>query len=408
MSRGQKILIPVLALLILGILMLIHSSPPPVDWSPSYEQTDSRPLGARVFYDLVRDAKGDWRDVSVSPFEALGEAPKSGTYVFINQSFQSDPDEVELLLDWVREGGHLFVSASSISKNLTDSLGLKIETFEELFVEKREFEYSLLQPMSLAKPVSTERFSYRTFFSWPDSIPVRTLGEIREPDSSEEAEFQPNFVQLSLGQGLVTLHTFPEAFSNYFLLGKNNPSYTEQVLGIWDLNQPILLDHYIKEGKSVPSTPLYLILGNPNLKAAYYACWVLLILWVVFEGKRRQKPIRIIPPLPNQSLDFARTIASIYLERKDLNELGQLQIRLFWDDCRTAFHLQLTEKREEAAIYLAQKSGVPLEDTQKLIRQLTLMETKPQLTAEDIRQINQLIEDFKSKQLHGRTLQPAR
>ncbi|MDR7129334.1 hypothetical protein J2X69_001671 [Algoriphagus sp. 4150] len=407
MSKGQKILLMLLSLLILGVLLLIHSSPPAVDWSPSYEQHDSSPLGAKVFYDLVKKESGDWRAIHTPPFEAIGEMPEVATYVIINQYFSTDPDECELLLDWVRSGGHLFVSSSSISTVLLDSLGLSEDIFPENFEAERLFALSLEAPMDLSHSITYDQFHFGEYFQWGDSVQVQTLGKIRAESNLDTVGAQPNFIQLREGKGLVTLHAFPEAFSNYFLLDKTNKSYTEQVLGTWDLNYPVLLDHYIKEGKVAPSSPLYLVLGNPYLKAAYFTCWILLVLWVVFEGKRRQKAIRIITPPQNQSLEFAKTISSIYLNRKDMTELGQLQLKLFWDYCRRTFHLQTGESQEEIAVSLANKSGVHPDHTRALVRQLSVLEAKKLLGSEDILQLYHLIEDFKLKLQHGRNLRPA-
>jgi hypothetical protein len=407
MNRGQKILLGLLSSLILGVLLLIYSSPPPVDWSPSYEQSDSRPLGSKVFYDLVKKSNADLRAVNSPPFEAIVNTPQNSTYVFINQYFETDSGESELLLEWVRDGGHLFISASSMPAFLLDSLGLSEDYFPESFQLERKFSLSLESPMALPNPIFYDKYHIGRYYQWGDSVRVKTLGNIKEQSSKDTLGAKPNFIQVREGKGLVTLHNFPEVFSNYFLLNTSNKTYTEQVLGTWDLNHPILLDHHIKAGKLRNTSPLYLILSNQYLKAAYFTCWVLLALWVVFEGKRKQKAIKIITPPQNHSLEFARTISSIYLNHKDMTELGQLQIKLFWDYCRTKFNLQTEENRSEIAISLANKSGVNVEFAQTLIKKLSFFEAKAQLNSEDILQIHQLIEDFKSKQKHGRNLQPA-
>ncbi|WP_111671949.1 DUF4350 domain-containing protein [Algoriphagus litoralis] len=407
MSRGQKILLGSLTFLILVVLLLIFSSPPPVDWSPSYVQDDSRPLGAKVFYDQVKKVDADFREVNSPPYEAIEEAPQEATYVFVNSIFETDPEETEVLLNWVRGGGHLFISASTIPTNFLDSLGIIEDVHPENFEIERRFALSLEKPMILADPVTYDKFHYGEFYEWADSVEVQVLGKISDTSDPDSIGAKPNFIQLKAGNGMVTLHAFPEAFTNYFLLDSTSKFYTEQVLGTWDLDRPILLDQYIKAGKVINTSPLYLVLNNPYLKAAYFTCLVLLVLWVVFEGKRRQKAIKIITPPKNQSLEFAKTISSIYLGRKDMTELGQLQIKLFWDYCRTKFNFQIEESKEEIAISLSNKSGVALDLSENLVKKLRLYEAKPQLNAEDILQIHQLIEDFKSKQIHGRDLQPA-
>lgn len=408
MSTGTKILFALLSLLILGILLLIHSSRPPVDWTPSYEQNDSRPLGSKVFYDLLKQRVTNWRDVNTPPFEWIDDAPTLATYVFINDYFYSDPEEFDKLLAWVQEGGHLFISAADISDINLDSLWLtsgstRIDYYADLSVR-----LSLERPMSLPETVSYEEYTNAMHFEWGDTINVRTLGKIKSNASHDSIDAKPNFIQIKRGQGLVTLHSFPEAFSNFFLLDKKNKSYTEQALGTWDLNQPLLLDQYVKAGKNNNRSPLYLILGNKYLRAAYYTCWILLALWVVFEGKRRQKAIKVIFPPQNKSLEFAKTIASMYLKNPNMTELGHIQIKLFWDYCRTHFLLQIEENKMDGIILLSEKSGVNLELTKATIKQLTELEKRENLGHEDMQHIHQTIEKFKSQQQYGRNLQHAR
>lgn len=408
MSTGTKILFALISLLILGVLLLIHASPPPIDWSPSYEQNDSRPFGAKVFYDLIKKGDSTMKDVNRPPFEWIEEAPTPATYVFVNQYFDSDPEETEKLINWVESGGHLFISAADFSEPLLDSLSIRTKIFPEDFSLTRISQLSLEKPMHLPDSILFEEFNLGVYFKWGDSVQVSTLGKIQSTAALDTLGAQPNFIQIRKGSGLVTLHAFPEAFSNYFLLDKNNQVYTEQVLGTWDLGQPVFLDQYIKIGKNTNLSPLYLILSNKYLSAAYFTCWILLVLWVIFEGKRRQKAINVIHPPQNKSLEFAKTIASMYLKQPNMTELGHLQIKLFWDYCRTHFLLQLEENKMDGIILLSEKSGVDLELSKATVMKLTELEKRENLGQVDIQHIHQTIEKFKSQQQYGRNLQLAR
>ncbi|EMS31303.1 hypothetical protein C943_02450 [Mariniradius saccharolyticus AK6] len=408
MSTGTKILFALISLLILGVLLLIHASPPPIDWSPSYEQNDTRPFGAKVFYDLIKKGDSIWKDVNRPPYEWIEEAPSQAIYVFVNQYFDSDPEETEKLINWVESGGHLFISAADFSEPLLDSLSIKTKIFPEDFSLTRISQLSLEKPMHLPDSILFEEFNLGVYFKWGDSVQVSTLGKIQSTAAVDTLGAQPNFIQIRKGSGLVTLHAFPEAFSNYFLLDKNNKVYTEQVLGTWDSGQPVFLDQYIKIGKNTNLSPLYLILSNKYLSAAYFTCWILLVLWVVFEGKRRQKAINVIYPPQNKSLEFAKTIASMYLKQPNMTELGHLQIKLFWDYCRTHFLLQMEENKMDGIILLSEKSGVDLELSKATVLKLTELEKRENLGQEDIQHIHQTIEKFKSQQQYGRNLQHAR
>lgn len=414
MSKSLRFLFALLSLLILGMMLLLHSSPPPVDWTPSYSQTDSRPMGAQVFYDLIRKVPGVKSDNLEPPINSIGLAPEQATFVIINHGYTSDPQETEELLHWVRTGGHLFVSARYFAGGILDSLGISAGVgdfefpieFNPLEPDSTTFStLALLDPLKSESPVVYDRFHQGFFFTWADSVSVKVLGKIQPPSSSKE--LKPNFIQIPLEKGLVTLHAFPEAFSNYFLLHPEWKSYTEQVSGTWNWENPIILDQYIKDERSSALSPLSLILRNKYLRSAYYAAWIWVVLWVLFEGKRRQKVIKLIPPVKNQSLEFAKTIASIYFNRSDMTELGHLQIKLFWDYCRRTFYLTGEPNDPSFIEHLLEKSGLEESVALPLIEKIRKAEKQAQLMRSDVELIQQNIEKFKSLYHHGRNLQSA-
>lgn len=414
MSKSLRFLFALLSLLILGMMLLLHSSPPPLDWTPSYSQTDSRPMGAQVFYDLIRKVPGVKSDNLEPPINSIGLAPEQATFVIINQGYTSDPQETEELLSWVRKGGHLFVSARYFAGGILDSLGISAGVgdfefpieFNPLEPDSTTFStLAFLDPLKSESPVVYDRFHQGFFFTWKDSLEVKVLGQIQPPSDSEE--LKPNFIQVPLEKGVVTLHAFPEAFSNYFMLHPEWKSYTEQVSGTWNWENPIILDQYIKDERSSALTPLSLILRNKYLSSAYYAAWVWVVLWVLFEGKRRQKVIKLIPPVKNQSLEFAKTIASIYFNRSDMTELGHLQIKLFWDFCRRTFYLNGDPDDPSFIEHLVEKSGLDESVALPLIEKIRKAENQTQLMSSDVELIQQHIEKFKSLYHHGRNLQSA-
>src|SRR5699024_10142600 len=62
---------------------------------------------------------------------------------------------------------------------------------------------------------------------------------------------------------------------------------------------------------------LYVILENKHLKWGYYLLIIGTILFILFEGKRKQQIIPIIEPVKNKSYEYVRSIAGIYLTQKD-------------------------------------------------------------------------------------------
>src|SRR5690606_31452803 len=115
-------------LLVLLLTYLEASEPEPVNWNPSYLETDKIPLGSYVFYESWKNSTtSEIQNVDIPPFEYLPTAP-AGTYFFLNNSLGFDDPELKKLLSWVEKGNTLFLSAGSFSENLLDTLQLKTAT----------------------------------------------------------------------------------------------------------------------------------------------------------------------------------------------------------------------------------------------------------------------------------------
>src|SRR5699024_3525281 len=104
------------------------------------------------------------------------------------------------------------------------------------------------------------------------------------------------------------------AFSNFFMLTKHNYAYAEKAMAYLNLKGKVCYDvSHDRAFTTYYTSPLYVFLGNKYLKWGYYFILIGAILFIIFEGKRKQKAIKVIPPLRNKTYDYTRTIAGMYL-----------------------------------------------------------------------------------------------
>ena len=126
MNKSFKIAFGGILLLVLFLTFLQATEPEPINWNPSYLESDKIALGSFVFYESWKESSSaQIEKVSVPPFEFLNEE-HSGTYFFLNDVLSFDDAEMKKLLTWVNDGNTLFLSANSFSQNLLDTL--KVET----------------------------------------------------------------------------------------------------------------------------------------------------------------------------------------------------------------------------------------------------------------------------------------
>ena len=189
----------------------------------------------------------------------------------------------------------------------------------------------------------------------------------------------------------------PDAFINYFMLDKDNYTYTEAALKYIPEDATIFWDNHYKNGKSVNTTPLYMLFKNRYLKWAYYMLVIGVILWVFFEGKRKQRAIPIIKPLPNQTMAFTKTIAGMYFEKQDHKSIALHQINHFMEHIREVYNMPTSDRGLDFIEKLAAKSNNKQEDTKRLMDYITAIGQKYPISKEELLKLNKLIEAFKTK-----------
>ncbi len=399
-NKTQIIIISIIATI--GVFVLLEANEPtPVNWFPSYSKKDKIPLGTFATYELIQKTY-QIQDINQPPFEFLTDRDSlssSSTYTFINESVHFDDAELKKVLTWVAKGNRLFVSAKNISPNLLDTLAIETNTLIDLTEITTQPVVAVVDEYLKNNTTYTyDRATEIPYFQKTDSLPTTGLGIVTlQQDSVRIKCPQLNFVQQTFGEGSILLHTFPEAFSNYFVLKDNNYQYTENLLQYIPTEQPLLWDNYYKNGKTFYTSSLYFLLTNKYLKWAYYTLLLGTVLFVLFEGKRKQRSIPIITPLKNQTIAFTRTISGMYLEQQDHTSIAQKQYTLFLAYIRNQLRIPTDSLDKETIKAIAIRSNNTVADTKKVLTYGEKLNTKYTVTQDELTQLAQLISRFKHK-----------
>jgi hypothetical protein len=396
MGKTSKLFFGFFLLLLLFLTYLEATEPQPVNWTPSYMNDDKIPLGSFVFYESWKNTnKWEFEEIVSPPFEKLTDSIGNGTYFFLNNTVNFDRDELNRLLDWVSKGNELFVSARAISPVLLDTLNLETKVFIP------ENDLSSKPQLNFENPALKNKTDYQfknefpsLYFHQKDSAKVEILGRINIQEDDNQS--QPNFISSNFGKGKIYLHNTPEAFGNYFLLTDQNHEYTEKILAYISKEKPVFLDNYYKAGKTFYSSPLYILLSDNKLKWAYYFLLAGSILFIIFEGKRKQRAIPIVRPLKNQTYQYAKTVGDLYLEQKEYNELITKKINLFLEYIRIYYKISTTFIDEDFYILLAAKSGNSEASGKELFSKIAQFSNRPNAGKAEFYDISQAINNFKS------------
>jgi len=365
MNKTYKIAFALFLLLVISLAWLESSEPDPINWTPSYTNSDKIPLGSFIFFESwkSKDSKRI-KEIKIPPYEYLNNAPGKGTYFFLNNYVVFDDDELDDLLNWVSNGNTLFISAYNFGENLEDTLKVQLSSFISADGFKSRPALNLVNSnLKFEKPLEFDQDLPAVYFEEIDTLNQVILGTTTFGKTAAEKKI--NFIKTSFGEGSIYLHSVPQAFSNYFLLKNTNYGYSEALLSYFG-NNPILWDAYYKAGKGFFTSPLYILLNNRPLKWAYYFVIIAAILFILFEGKRKQRSIPVVEPLQNKSFEFTETMSQLYLEQKKYHELGLKKIALFMEFIRNQYRLDPSNINEAFYSNLAAKSENSKERTKKL------------------------------------------
>ena len=402
-----------LGLLVLfgGYVALEYYRPKPLDWRTTYQNDDKIPYGTYVLYQVLPEVLGGpVQPVRLPAFNQL--APDStlpadvpllvrerGSYLFINESFDVSPPDTRALLRYVAQGNDVFIAAERFGRQFGDTLGFRTRGFTTShdtaattrlgisdsttlhFVEPalgraagRQFRY----PMANA----TRRFQLDTLTR---ATPLAT-----------DEQGRPVLIRLPYGHGSFYLSSVPAAFTNYFVLRPRTSNFAFAALSYLPAGRATLWDEYQKQGRADEQSLLRVLLNHDALRAAYYLLCVGVLLFVLFEAKRRQRIIPIFNPLPNTTLLFTRTVASLYRQGRHHNLIAEKKIALFLDFLRTRFQESTLDLNDEDfRERLAQKAGVARPQVDELIRLIHFIRTAPTVSDQELLRLSKVLQEFK-------------
>lgn len=387
---------------ITGVFILESTKKKTINWFPSYTSYDKIPYGSFVFHEILKKkiANGSLVENRIPPFEFLSDSTQNGTLFFVNEHVFFGEDEGEKILDFVSRGNNLFIASEKIEPFLLDTLGLDTEIVndDENFDNLHSFNLSDSN-LHTAENYLLEKSRDNYYFSKLDSTAtvLGTTNFVKNKDSIDTE--RPNFIGVPFGKGKIFLLTFPEAFTNFFLLKSNNKNYTAGVLSYIDFEKPFIFDNYYKNGKSYYVSPMHVVLENISLRWAYYLLLMGVLLYVVFQGKRKQRAIPVLEISKNQSIAFVRTIAYQFFSEKNHREIAKLKVAGFLNFVREQLQISLVYHQKGFAETLSQKTGIPIEKAQKLIDLMNRIEKSEPVNQNDLKTLDQYIHTLKNMSL---------
>lgn len=329
--------------------------------------------------------------------DALYEGKKS-TYIIIGTQVYPDQNELQAMLQQVSQGETIFISSMSISERLLDTLHLRAGYFSGFLKTSDSLTISIQHPLSNEQLVYTyPGMALDNYFQDVDSTITTVLGR--------DEKGRANFVKFTYeGGGAIYIHLAPAAFTNFFLLHKNNKSYFDNVMSYLPNNTEVVRwDEYFRysvdgEGNSDSANSGFSAMRwmgkQPSLASGLWLLAVLLLLIYLFESKRKQRYIPDASRLKNSSLDFVKTIGRLYFQRKDNKDLAQKMTAFFMDHVRTRYNIKGSLRDEDFEKRLVHKSGYDPAAIKNMLYYLKFTQEQPSISDDELLRLNQKLDNF--------------
>ena len=398
MGKRGKIYIGLILLTVVALVVFEMTKPKDINWFPSYATHHKIPYGSYVFTEQLKKISDLVVTIDRPPYEYLKKNNIKGTYLFYNGGINFGEAELESLLDWTSEGNTLLVSAVDFEYKLLDTLNLETESVNIFNNFENKFQLQHVNSNLSDNKYKVSKASTLFHLTKIDTLNTKVIGVIEKFGIEKDSANTPliNVIKQPFGDGQIILSTFPQTFTNYFILEAPNQNYTAGLLSYLDTNQPIYVDQHYKSGKKFYTSPMYLFLNTKELKWAYYLVLIGVLVYIIFEGKRKQRAIPIIKPLKNQSIDFTRTIANMYYESSKHKEIAEHKIQHFLEYIRNHMFLMTSEINPEFIKNLAARSNNSVEDTEQLFSYIESLQQQSAINNIQLERLNTLIETFKS------------
>ena len=371
-------------IIVMAILALLELSKTEVtDWRKNFDVNEKSPFGLFIFNKEVNQLLNrKVKRTDLSPYDFYKTQKLKPHNILIIES-KLDSESWNKILKNVEAGSDALVISEYFNQAVADSLGfsttrISYENYNRLLLTDLKFANDSLQ---LDKLPSGKGFDYVL-----ESTEI--LG--KEVTDSKMA----NFIKINHGKGHLYLHSEPLIVTNYYLLKPENGKYVQDVFSYLPNRETVWFSGANKNVAESRS-PLRFILANPGLRYAWWLLLAGLLLFIIFNAKRKQRIVPIIEPKKNKSVEFVKSIGNLYLQEGDFHDMMAKKAQYFLNRVRMDLLIDTKDLDEKFIHLLHLKTGKSVEK----IREATELIKKGQdpyasVMQSDLIKMNKLLDEI--------------
>lgn len=405
MLKKNIVYITILLALFGGIIYLEIVKPKPLDWGLYFDKKADTPYGAYLLYENMSHLFPNQR-VRVANHEIkyqLKNPPRGiANYIFLNETFDPDTADTKALINWVSDGNNAFIIANYFEGELAAELGVQTynlySEYDYYYDEDEEAGFASYGTLAAAN-LNFEEFGVKADSAYNykrnlSNFYFSETGYDRLTILGRDEFDNPNFIKLKIGSGNMYLHCLPRAFTNYFVSDPVNHEYAFKALSYLPSDATTIWDEYYKLERGPSGSPLRFLMQHDSLMWAFFIFLGTILLFTLFNAKRRQRIIPVIPPLQNTSLEFVGTIAALYYYQGNHRNLAEKKITYFLENIRNSYQMRTNTIDGAFLKRLSTRSGVPIEQVEGIFKYMDFIKGKQDVLNAELFKLNTLVDEF--------------
>lgn len=371
-------------ILIIVYLVAQYFKPEPTNWTPSYLSADKIPFGTYILHQQIHDVFPNAKvKVVDQQFGKNIDEPKKGrtNYLMFGNWININPADYQKMVKFMEDGNHVFIATGDVKGVLADALKLKT-SFEPQkspinFVNpnlKREYDYYF------------DKYMGSHYFLKFDTAKASVIGETTNS--------RANFIKIKYGNGALFLMPNPLLLTNYSLLKEDGREYAAKVLSCLPKAEYIIWDEHFARPATQDKMILRVFFDYEELRWAYYIALCSLVIFVIFEMKRRQRIIPVIERAKNTAVEFVSVVGKVYYQQRNNRDIAEKKVVYLLDYIRSKYRLRTTELDQEFKETLIRVSGANEEIITDLIASIHYLRGGGGVGDAQLIHLNAIIEKF--------------
>lgn len=387
--RGLRLYLIGSAVVLTLYFIAQYYRPKPTNWTPTYLKEDKIPFGLYILHQQLGQIfpGAEVKTSRLPVYNTLkGKNYKHTTYFLIAGTVKCDGLDYKEMVNYMQQGNSIFIAAFDMDKKLSDVLKLKINSSFN-YTKKKSEAINFVNPyLKNNTPYVFDKGLGDQYFSRIDTSRVTVLGRNGNGDI--------NFIKYTFGKGGLYILPNPQLLANYNLLNPRGAEYAARALSCLPASSQVIWDESNTRGSIDNHSILRVLFKHDQLRWAYYLAIAGLLLFVLFEAKRRQRIIPVMEPLKNTSVDFVKVVGKVYYQQRDNKDIVSKKISYFLEYIRTTYRLKTTQIDEELISSVILKSGVHEDVVRPLFVAINHLDHAERINDNELINLNKLTEKF--------------